>query len=252
MKDTITIDGELFYTDYEIPKDDSVIWRFLDLAKFISLLKEKALYMTRADKFEDQFEGAVCTLGDSDKYDEALIDYYSECLDGKPVSEQLIQNEHYAIQMIRKNSFLNCWFEGSYESVAMWKLYASGRDAKGVAIKTTVGRLKKAIGRIVEIGRISYVDYSKEWPNANEALWRKRLSFEYEHEVRVRVITDGGLSPTPPEFMLLLVDLDVLIESVFVSPMAEPWFKEVVVDVLQKYGLKKEVFYSALDDKALY
>ena len=98
MKDTITIDGEIFYTDYEIPKDDSVIWRFLDLAKFISLLKEKALYLTRADKFEDQFEGAVCSLEDSDKYDEALMDYYSECLEGRPVSEQLIQNEHYAIQ----------------------------------------------------------------------------------------------------------------------------------------------------------
>ena len=244
MKDTITIDGELFYTDYEIPKDDSVIWRFLDLAKLISLLKEKALYMTRADKFEDQFEGAVCSLEDSDKYDQALIDYYSECLEGRPVSEQLIENEHYAIRMIRKNSFLNCWFEGSYESIAMWKLYASGKEAKGVAIKT-------AIGRIVEIGRISYIDYSKEWPNANEALWRKRLSFEYEHEVRVRVITDGGLSPTPPEFMLLPVDLDLLIESVFVSPMAETWFKDLVVDVSQKYGLNKEV-HSTLDDKALY
>ena len=66
MKDTGTIDEETFYTDYIIPEDDSVIWRFLDLAKFISLLKDSALFMTRADKFEDQFEGAVCLLKDSD------------------------------------------------------------------------------------------------------------------------------------------------------------------------------------------
>ena len=85
MKDTVLIDGVTYYTDYEIPKDDSVIWRFLDLAKFISLLKERALFMTRADKFEDQFEGAVCTLADSDKYDAALSDYFSEVLEGKPV-----------------------------------------------------------------------------------------------------------------------------------------------------------------------
>lgn len=252
MKNEVVIDGKIFYTDYDIPDDGSVIWRFLDLAKFISLLKDKALYMTRADRFEDQFEGAVCSLKDSEKYDDALTDYYSECLDGKPVSEQLIQNEHYAIQMIRKNSFLSCWFEGSYESIAMWKLYASGKDAKGVAVKTSVGRLKKAIGRNVEVGRIAYIDYSKEWPNANEALWRKRLSFEYEHEVRVRIITEGGLSLTPPEFMLLPVNLDELIESVFVSPMAGAWFKEVVADVLKRYGLNKDVFHSALDDKALY
>lgn len=252
MKDTGTIDEETFYTDYIIPEDDSVIWRFLDLAKFISLLKDSALYMTRADKFEDQFEGAVCSLEDSDRYDEALADYYSYCLGGKQVSEQLIKDEHYAIQLIRKNSFLNCWFEGAYESVAMWKLYASGKDSKGVAIKSTVDRLQKSIGRHAEIGRISYIDYSKEWPNANEALWRKRLSFEYEHEVRVRVITDGGLSPTPPEFMLLPVNLDGLIDSVFVSPLAETWFKDVVADLLKKYGLNKEVFHSALDDRALY
>lgn len=180
MKDTVVIDGVTYYTDYEIPKDDSVIWRFLDLAKFISLLKERALFMTRADKFEDQFEGAVCTLADSDKYDAALSDYFSEVLEGKPVGDQLIENEHHAIQLIRKNSF------------------------------------------------------------------------EYEHEVRVRIITEGGLSPNPPEFMTLPVELDELIESVYVSPMAEPWFRDVVEDVLRKYGLEKKVYHSALDDKALF
>ena len=252
MKDTVFIDGVTYYTDYEIPKDDSVIWRSLDLAKFISLLKERALFMTRADKFEDQFEGAVCTLADSDKYDAALSDYFSEVLEGKPVGDQLIENEHHAIQLIRKNSFLSCWFEGSYESIAMWRLYASGKESKGVAVKSTVGRLKIAIGKPVEIGRIEYIDYSKEWPNANEALWRKRLSFEYEHEVRVRIITEGGLSPNPPEFLTLPVDLDELIESVYVSPMAEPWFRDVVEDVLRKYGLEKKVYHSALDDKALF
>ena len=79
MKDTITIDGVEYETDYEIPNDDTVIWRFLDLAKFVSLLKEKALYMTRADKFEDQFEGAVCSLENAERYDEALAEYYKDC-----------------------------------------------------------------------------------------------------------------------------------------------------------------------------
>lgn len=47
MKDTIEIDGDTYYTNYEVPKADSVIWRFLDLAKFISLLKGD---YTRADQ----------------------------------------------------------------------------------------------------------------------------------------------------------------------------------------------------------
>lgn len=252
MKDTIKIGDETYYTDYEIPEDDSVIWRFLDLAKFISLLKENALYMTRADKFEDQFEGAVCALEDSDRYDDALTEYYSDLLEGTAVPEQLIENEHKANQLLRMNSYINCWYEGKHESMAMWRLYASGKDSKGVAIQTTVGRLKKAIGQMVEIGRINYIDYSEEWPYVNEALWHKWLSFEYEHEVRIRIISPTGLSNKPNSFMMLPVDLNELIGAVYVSPMAEPWFKDVVMDILAKYGLEKPVFHSALDDKALY
>ena len=52
--------------------------------------------------------------------------------------------------------------------------------------------------------------------------------------------------------MCLPVDLDELIESVYVSPMAEVWFTEVVEDILRKYGLEKSVYHSALDDKALF
>ena len=67
MKDAISIDKETFYPDFEIPEDDSVIWRFPNLAKSISLLKDRALYLPRADKFEDQFEGAVCPLADAER-----------------------------------------------------------------------------------------------------------------------------------------------------------------------------------------
>lgn len=59
----------------------------------------------------------------------------------------------------------------------MWKHYASGKDSEGVAIKSAVRQLSISIGRNAEIGGISYIDYSKEWPYVNEAQWRKRLSF---------------------------------------------------------------------------
>lgn len=252
MNVVIKKDGQEYETDYSIPADDTVVWRFMDLAKFVSLLKDKALFMTRADKFEDQFEGAVCAEEDAKIYDEALTEYYSDLMEGKAVPEQLIKNEHEANQLIRKNSYLNCRYEGEHESMAMWWLYASGKEAKGVAIKTTIGRLKRAIGRMVEIGRIEYIDYSAQWPNVNEALWKKRISFEYEHEIRIRITPKTGLSFTPDEFMMLPADLNELIEAVYVSPMAEPWFRDVVEDVMDKYGVKKEVCHSRLDSKGLY
>jgi len=251
MKDTIIIDGEEYETEYSIPGDDTVIWRFMDLAKFVSLLKDKALFMTRADKFEDQFEGAVCAEEDADRYNEALTEYYAEMQEGKAVPKELLDNERNANRLLRMNSFINCWYEGEHESMAMWRLYASGKEAKGVAVKTTVGQLKKAIGHHVEIGRIEYIDYSVQWSNVNVALWRKRVSFEYEHEVRIRIISEKGLSYIPAEFMMLPVNLDELIEAIYVSPMAESWFKGLVVDLMEKYGVKKKVHHSRLDSKGL-
>ena len=36
---------------------DAPVWRYMDLDKFQSLLKEKALYLCRADRLQDRFEG---------------------------------------------------------------------------------------------------------------------------------------------------------------------------------------------------
>lgn len=251
MKDTVIIDGKEYETEYSIPSDDTVIWRFMDLAKFVSLLKDKALFMTRADRFEDQFEGAVCAEEDADRYNEALMVYYAEMLKGNAVPKELFDNERTANRLLRMNSYINCWYEGEHETMAMWRLYASGKEAKGVAVKTTVGQLKNAIGHYVEIGRIEYIDYSIQWPNVNAALWCKSVSFEYEHEVRVRITPEKGLSYTPAVFMTLPVDLNELIETIYVSPMAESWFKDVIVDLVEKYGVKKDVYHSRLDSKGL-
>ena len=36
---------------------DTLVWRYMDLDKFQSLLKEKVLYLCRADLLQDRFEG---------------------------------------------------------------------------------------------------------------------------------------------------------------------------------------------------
>jgi len=40
-----------------IPENDTIIWKYLDLSKFLDLLLSKRMFMARSDKFEDQFEG---------------------------------------------------------------------------------------------------------------------------------------------------------------------------------------------------
>ena len=42
-----------------IPRPSAKLWRYMDLAKFLSLLDESSLYFTRIDHFNDPYEGAL-------------------------------------------------------------------------------------------------------------------------------------------------------------------------------------------------
>ncbi|TAJ76697.1 MAG: hypothetical protein EPO42_12010 [Gallionellaceae bacterium] len=60
-------------------EESQKLWRYLDLAKFVSLLEKKALWLARADTFRDRHEGrfpdemrrtieqAYKSFGDDDK-----------------------------------------------------------------------------------------------------------------------------------------------------------------------------------------
>jgi hypothetical protein len=41
-----------------LPDDnDTIVWKYLDLSKFLDMLLSQQLFMSRSDKFEDQYEG---------------------------------------------------------------------------------------------------------------------------------------------------------------------------------------------------
>ena len=42
----------------KLPEDtETIVWKYLDLSKFLDLLLSQKLFMSRSDKFEDQYEG---------------------------------------------------------------------------------------------------------------------------------------------------------------------------------------------------
>src|SRR4051812_13772384 len=43
---------------FPTPEDDTPIWRYMDITKSLSLLKESVLYFSRLDTFDDPFEGS--------------------------------------------------------------------------------------------------------------------------------------------------------------------------------------------------
>lgn len=249
---------------FESPNPEDLLWRYMDVAKFISMLSTKSLYFTPADSFEDPFEGAKGILEREEKWNEFYLDFFRYAIKTAPgissedssgeklekTAQRLLRELAQGGVRDRKNTCISCWHCNEFEPEAMWKLY-SVNTTNAVAIQTTCQRLYKALGEdpYIDIGKVKYIDYRKQFSNVGTgAFWYKRKSFEHEREVRVIIRnyenTGKGISRS--------IDLDTLIENVYVSPYASEWFVEVVRDILKKYELDKPVLYSSMADQPFY
>ena len=189
--------------------------------------------------------------------------------DGKePLDEkQAKERYHNLAQLNRKLVAINCWYKDDSESDSMWQLYLKGAG-EGVAIHSTVGRLKDALKdeqRDVHIGCVDYIDYESD---EFESLGRfsrflhKRKGFKCEHELRAMVGLDTKIQSgeifdylkSDPEVeygLSLSVNLQVLIEEVVIAPGAE-WLELVTLKVINRHGLPVHVRCTQLDADPTY
>jgi hypothetical protein len=171
----------------QTPPDETVVWRYMDFVKFVDLLERSSLWFTRADKLDDPREGDLTEMELSQ-------------LREAP-SPEVAEHNLGVFRSLRRENFLNCWTE-SGESMAMWNLYA--RAPGGVAIKSTIGRVKRAIENATEkifISRVEYIDWnSATFPNNVIAMYvRKAFGFAHESEVRMIIWDANSSTPTPAE-----------------------------------------------------
>ncbi len=260
------------------PEDaDTKIWRYMDLPKLLWMLEENALYFCRVDLLEDTFEGTRTPST------EPLINE-DRCPD---LLKQFFREERKARRSL---VFVNCWYFGDHESVAMWKIY--GKENKSIAVQSTYRSLFEQLNlvRFLEneelvhdcfLGLVSYIDYTKESlgrpQNLLSPFMHKRESFAFEKEVRALVDSEfiknlgdycAKKSDRQKEArrirdlyarhvkecsgITVPVDLSALIESIYVAPKAELWFVELVEKVIRRYGLNVPVKHSSLDADPLY
>ena len=172
------------------------------------------------------------------------------------------------LQLNKGWSFVNCWHMNDFESAAMWKIYSTSKDS--VCLQTTFARLRDALPKKdVYIGVVNYISYDRDMiPDENHlwALFHKRKSFEHERELRalwwdIKNMDCSGppskiypehYHPAHEEFVWKQVDLGALIENVLVSPTVGPWFRELLEEVLSRYGLNVPVRQSDLAADPLY
>ncbi len=250
---------------FEPPEDeDAKIWRYMDFTKFVSLLDKSALFFPRADKLGDSFEGSYPRQNVQQR-----ATLYKKWLNTLPTQfKEVFGQRPRAIGEFYKSLcrciFINSWHENEHESDAMWKLYL--KSDKGIAIQSTFSHLRDCFGNEtpnIHIGKVRYIDYLKDSiseENFFNPFLRKRKGFEHAREVRAIVfaygkIEDGMPNLPPPAFpngMPVLVDLDKLIDRIYLAATSPTWLHELVKSFTSKYGLDKEVLPSSLDDKPVY
>lgn len=171
-----------------VPDDAAAVWRYVTFTKFLGMLTDGALFFCRLDKLHDQWEGV---------YPKAMLEYWSKTISPLPGKGKMGTLKELLIEEIIPSHFINCWYVSEYESDAMWRLYS--RDDQGIAIKSTMRRLKKSFDQVeqsIRIGRVNYIDYDQWQPHTNseyesflryEPFFLKRLGFKYENELRALV-----------------------------------------------------------------
>jgi hypothetical protein len=226
--------------EIKLPENqDTIIWKYLDLSKFLDLLLSNKMFMSRSDKFEDQYEGTFSepTFEEIKKIainNPDFLDYYKQ---------------H------REKVAISSWHINEYESFAMWQIFTKNNE--GLAIQSTIGRLKNALLSETDyhqyIGEVNYIDYKKEHIPFNDAFFPflfKRKSFQYEREVRVitdvssnNIILNDGLK--------IQIEINHLIEKIYIHPKSENWYKKLVIELVSKLGFDIQIEKSDLESDIL-
>jgi len=230
---------KLSYVDMgtrQVPPPEAQLWRFMDLAKLVSMLDHNALYFPVLASLNDELEGSPPRppQGSTDEDKLRVYDTW---------------------QYNRTVLFVNCWHQSDDESAAMWALYGN----QGVAVRTTFGLLTKAVHQCpsanppvpyltVVGGMVDYLSPDKTSPPADVSnpiayALRKLHWYEYEKEVRLIYHLHSNcehFSRFPcakQKGVWVSCCLPTAISAVVLAPFSPPFLEEAVRAVCSRFGL---------------
>lgn len=212
------------------------LWKYFKMERFISTLETGQIYFASANQFTDTFEGAVAVQMDTTPVDPRYADM------------ELGERAFFELKRLTK---ISCWHRASYESDAMWKLYAG--ENKGIAICTTPERMRAAFSAFrlradygiedLWAGPVDYVDLTQIRMRGAGMLDRfffKHRAFEWEREFRLaislRMAEEFGVA-VPTDGISAHVDLRVLIERIVLGSTISQEEREIVTRHVEGVGL---------------
>jgi hypothetical protein len=238
---------------FEKLNSSAKLWRFLDFTKFVDLLESKQLYFTSVAKFDDPYEASLPPL-----FDEELQKWLALAGTSPDAIPRLVKEERDRNKLMRQTFFVSCWHENEHESAAMWRLHLKSNE--GIAVQSSFGRLVESLDKsplVIHIGKVFYIDHPRETFPIKfvfDRAMHKRKSFEHEREVRA-LHWDTSVFDTAATQMNGIkvdVDLNALIEQIWVAPTSPAWLRGLVEAVLKRYSINKSVHDSDLDKSPMF
>lgn len=214
------------------------VWRYMSVEKFSLLMSRKELWFTRADLLGDEHEGSM---------PDTVIDERGQRIKDRCVTEIIERGSKAGL----KNAFVSCWSMQAPEALSMWKIYTP--NAKGFAIKTTINRLSNCFVSkphdlfdrySARIENVRYINFLSHEATADtfDRFIHKQEAFSYEREIRVLISS----TPTVDEPRIgigLDVDLDIVVDTVYVSQHHGDGLELFAADLLREAGIKKDIAF---------
>lgn len=205
------------------------MWKFLDV------VDNTRLYLSRSDTFEDKFEGRIPNNSIKD-------------LDASHLLKKI---DDFADFRLKKQTYLSCWSREQNETYPLWKIYSNYRTA--IAIQSTVGDLINSIDTETTdqyIGQVEYVNPQGSyefWGNTFQFFYEKRNYFQFEKEIRllteIQVENNDELSKLPLG-TTIQISPDILIKNIYLAPLADTNFKKLIELKLESIQLDVRINFS--------
>ena len=245
------LNGKLPYRKVKEPSPNTKVWRYMDFPKFIHLITYSKLFFVRMDKLSDQLEGSLTNYGIKE-----IQDRYNNIEVPLSKIERRIRTvkEIAHIENFKKYTLVNCWTQNSDESFALWKIYL-GNQPYGISIQT---KYKNLLNSLID-NKYNYlvqkVYYSAEVRDnlMSSVQFRKNKYYKFENEVRIAIFSQYVKFGGKPKYEIgtdVEVNINTLIERIYISPLAPDWFFELVnYLVKEKYNYNFSIIKSKIKEK---
>jgi hypothetical protein len=209
----------------------------MDLWKFLDVVDNKRLYLSRADSFDDKLEGRIT----------------NRKLKELESNHPLRKIDDYSEFALKKCTYISSWTCNEKESYPLWKIYTDYRNA--VAIKSTIGKLKESIYEnkdVQYLGNVKYVTENNRFTfggNAYQLFYEKRKFFEFEQEVRLISTLDFNNYEELLKLPLgtkIIINPEKLIDEIFLAPLGDNSLKRIIESKLNDIGINLPVNLSSI------